>query len=130
MKSNLDGIFKRDTTLEREGVWFEVSSGTQFLLRRFGGSNIEVKKAMLKFYKPYAKLIEKNLLPESKEKEVYVKAFVDSSLIDWKGVEIEGEEAPFTFDNAVKLLVSLPELTEALMEHSQDQSNFQEEVGN
>lgn len=130
MKSNLDKFFKQDDKVEKEGRWFELENGVKFLVRRFGGSNTEVKKAMVKYYRPVAKLIDKNLLPEDKEKAIMVKAFVHSCLIDWEGVEIEGEEVPFSFDVAVDLFIGLPELLDTLTEYAQDSENYREDVGN
>jgi len=130
MKSNLDKQFKQDSSLEKEGVWFEIEGGVRFLVRRFGGTNSEVKKAMVKFYKPVAKLIERNLLDGEKEKVILTKAFVHSCLLDWEGIEIDGEKASFSFEVAVDLLTSLPELLETLMEYAQDAENYREEMGN
>jgi len=130
MKSNLDKLFKSDSNLEQEGVLFEIADGIQFKVRRFGGGNREVKKAMVKYYKPYARLIERNLLPEDKEREIYQLAFIDACLVDWQGVEIEGATAECTKENALKLFKELPELFETLLEHSQSVEHYREEVGN
>lgn len=130
MSSNLDKLFKSDINLEKEGVWFEIAEGIQFRVRRFGGSNFEIKKAMTKYYKPYSKLIERGLLPEAKEKEIYTKAFIDACIVEWKGVEIDGEITPFSFDAALKLFKELPELLETLMEHSQSSDHYKEDLGN
>lgn len=130
MKSNLDKHFKQNSNLEKEGVWFELEGGVRFLIRRFGGSNTEVKKAMLKYYKPVARLIEKNLLDDKKEKSIIAKAFIKACIIDWQGIEIDGEETPFSFEKAVELFASLPELLDTLMEYAQDAENYREEVGN
>lgn len=130
MKSNLDSSFKQDANLEKNGVWFELNNGIKFLVRRFGGSNAEVKKAMVKYYKPVAKLIEKGLLDSEREKEILARAFIHACIIDWEGVEIEGEIAPFSVDVAEKLFSSLPELLDTLMEYSQESENYREELGN
>lgn len=130
MKSNLDKSFKQNTGLEKDGVWFELEGGVRFLIRRFGGSNVEVKKAMVKFYKPVAKLIEKNLLADEKEKAIIAKAFIHACIIDWEGVEIDGELKPFNREIAVELFTSLPELLDTLMDYAQDSENYREEVGN
>lgn len=130
MKSNLDKHFKQNSTHEKGGVWFEIDGGIRFLVRRFGGANTEVKKAMVKYYKPVAKLIERNLLDEDKEKKILTKAFIKSCVIDWEGVEIEGEVKEFDFETAVDLFTSLPELLDTLMEYSQDSENYRDDVGN
>ena len=85
---------------------------------------------MVKYYKPVAKLIERNLLDDAKERKIIAKAFVKSCIMDWEGVEIEGELKLFDFDLAVELLSGLPELLDTLMEYSQAAENYREEVGN
>lgn len=130
MKSNLDKHFKQNTSLEKEGVWFELEGGIKFLVRRFGGANTEVKKAMVKYYKPVAKLIDKNLLGDEKEKSIVSKAFIKACMIDWQGVEIDGEEKPYSFELAVELFERLPELLDTLMDYAQDSENYREDVGN
>lgn len=134
MKTNLDKHFKQDDSLEKNGVWFEIEGGVKFLVRRFGGSNVEVKKAMTKYYKPVAKLIEKNLLDDDKEKEIVSKAFIASCIVEWDGVVIDDEEVPYSMDVAIKLFKGLPELLEVLMTYAQDVENYkeycEESVGN
>lgn len=133
MKSNLDKHFKQNNNLEKDGVWFEFGEGVKFLVRRFGGTNIEVKKSMTKYYKPVARLVEKNLLDPDKEKKIITKAFVESCLIGWKGVELDGKPTEYSFDAAVELFTGLPELLDTLVECAQDSENYREyreEVGN
>lgn len=131
MKTNLDQFYKTDKKLETEGIWFNISEECGFLMRRFGGFNsTEVKKAMAKYYKPYAKMIKAGTLPAEKENLVMVKTFVESSIIDWRGVEIDGEEADFSFDNAVKLLTELPQLADTLIEYASSYESFKEDLGN
>ena len=133
MKSNLHKHFKQDTNLEKDGVWFEIDGGIKFLVRRFGGSNKEVRKAMVKYYKPVARLIEKNLLDGDKEKAILAKSFIVSCIVDWEGVEIDGELKPFSIPTAIELFTELPELLDTIMEYAQDSENYREEredVGN
>ncbi len=128
MKSNLDSIFKTNKSLESEGIWLDISEEVGFKVKRFGGYNSsEVKLALSKLYKPYAKMIENNALSESKEREINVRVFVESTMTDWKGVEIDGKIADFSIENAVKLLLGLPDLFDTLVKHASDYSNYKEE---
>ncbi len=130
MKTNLDG-FKSDAKQEKEGVWFEAADGVRFLVKRFGGMNSpEIKKALAKYHAPYAKLIARNLLPEDKERKIYTKIFVDACLLNWEGVEINGELKEYNRESAIELFAELPELMEMLIEYAQDVVNFSEDVGN
>jgi hypothetical protein len=130
MKSNLDKYYKGSEELEKNGVWFEISDKTAFLIKPFKGSNPKVKSAMAVQYKPYARQIEMGTLPEEKVTEINIRIFVSSCLVDWRGVEIDGVETKFDVDTAVKLFKELPDLFMALFDHSKNNQNYREDVGN
>lgn len=132
MKTNLDSLFKTDSNLEKEGIWFDVSIGISFKLKRFGGANsVKVSQSMAKYHKPFAKLIEAKKLSEEETTEIMAKVFVDCCLVDWKGVtNEEGKEIECNFDNAVQLFKSLPELFNTLFQYCQGVDSFREDLGN
>ncbi len=130
MKTNLD-FLKTSKTYESEGVWFELSEKTGFLVARLGGANTQkVKQATAKHFKPYARMIENGLLDAQKEREITLKVFIECCLLDWKGVEIDGEAVPFSKEAALKLLLDLPELADTLSAQAQDSKNYREDLGN
>ena len=133
MKSNLDKLFKTDESLETKGVWFviDAENGVEILLKRYGGSNAKsIQAALAKYMKPYAHQIQNGTLDQKKSLEIGVKIFVDSCVIDWKGIEIDGQEVPFTIEAANKLFLSLPELFRTLEKYCSDVENYKEELGN
>ena len=132
MKTNLDSLFKTDTNLEKDGIWFDVSLGISFKLRRFGGANAnKVSQSMAKYHKPYAKLIDAKKISEEETTEIMAKVFVDSCLVDWKGVTNEqGEAIVCNFENAVQLFKTLPELFNTLFQYCQGVDSFREDLGN
>lgn len=131
MQSNLDKFFKNDENLESGGIWMEVDEGVKFLVKRFGGFNSsQVKSALAKHYKPYARQVELGTLPLKKEREIQNRVFVESCLLDWKGIVLDGKEAPFNKEDAVKLLTQLPELSDALVTYASDAKNYKEDLGN
>ena len=131
MKTNLDQFYKTNSSLEKNGIWIMISDETGFLVRRFGGGNSDkIKMAMAKYHKPYARQIEKGLLSSEKEQELMTRAFVESCVIDWKGVEIDGEMTDFSVDKAVEFFTALPDLTNEVLTQSQEVDNFKEDLGN
>ena len=133
MKTNLDSMFKMNTDLEKDGVWFEFKEGISFKLKRFGGENAPaLKESMAKHYKPYANLVAVDALPMRKEKEIMAKVFVDACLVEWKGIidTERGEEIPYSFDNAVELLMELPELADTLTKFASETDSYRESLGN
>lgn len=130
MKTNLDSIFKTDEDLEKDGVWFTVSDKTGFLVKPFRPSNPQVKAAMAAHYKPYARQIEMGTLDDKKAQEIQVKIFVGSCLVEWRGVEIDGKDTPYSKDVAIPFFMGLPELFNALWAYCGDFKNYREDVGN
>ena len=131
MKTNLDGLYKTNSNFETTGIWMDVSEDIAFRVRRFGGKNSEkVKRALATYHKPYARQIEKGLMDPDKETELVTRAFVESCIVDWKGVEIDGEEKEFTVDLAVEFFKGLPDLLDELMAQAQVADNYKEDVGN
>lgn len=132
MKTNLDSFYKTNDSLEKNGVWFEISESTAFLVKRFNAGNPTAKAAVAKHFKPFAKQMELGTLSDDKMLEVQVKVFVNSCLVDWKGVEIDGVDTAFSPEIAVKFLIALPDLFTTLWTYSTDFSNYKEilDVGN
>lgn len=131
MKTNLDKFFKNSKDLESQGIWMDISEGVGFLVKRFGGYNSEpIKKAMAKYYKPYAKQIEMGTLSQEKSAEIMFRVFVEACVINWQGIEIDGEKKPFSVDDCVKLFCQLPELGDAVVQYSSDSKSYREELGN
>jgi len=131
MKTNLDKYFKTNANFEKDGIWFEISEEVGFLIRRFGGKNAEkVKLAIAKYHKPYARQIEKGTLDPGKENKIMVRAFVESCLVNWKGIEIDGEATEFSIEKAVEFFVGLPDLASELVAYASDIDNYKEELGN
>lgn len=131
MKSNLDHLFKTSKESEQDGIWFTISDEVGFLIKRFGGFNSsDLKKAMASKYKPFANQIKMGTLDPEKEREIMVEMFVEACVVDWKGVEIDGEERSFSKSLAVEFLIGLPDLFETLVAHASDFNNFKEDLGN
>jgi hypothetical protein len=131
MNTNLDSLFKTDSSLESEGVWFKISNETSFCMKRFGGANAQkVKLAMAKYHKPHARLIEMDALSLDEVNKIMAQVVAHSCLVDWKGVVIDGQDLPCNPDNAVKLFCSLPELFNTLFGYISGVESFKEDLGN
>lgn len=131
MKTNLDEIFKTDETMESEGIWFLIREGVGFRVKRFGGHNsMPVKKALARYYKPYTHQIEKGTLDVKKEREILTRVFVESCVTDWKGIEIDGQEKPFSVADCVSLFTSRPDLADTIQSYASDMANYKETLGN
>lgn len=132
MKTNLDFKFKTDKNAEKDGIWFKIAdTEVSFLVRRFGGANeAEIRKAHAKYFAPKAKQIQANQVTDEEASEILIKTFVDVSLVDWKGIEIDGELADFDKEKAIKIFVEYPELFQTIFEYAKDFESYKEDLGN
>lgn len=131
MKTNIDKFFKTDADLEKNGQWHWLVEDVQgFLIRPFKSSNPRVKAAMAAHYKPHARQVELGTMDPVKEREISIKLFIQVCLVDWKGIEIDGEMAPCTKENALELFKELPDCFDTIWKYANDWTNFKEELGN
>lgn len=130
MKTNLDKFYKNDENLEKNGVWFDIADDVGFLIKPFRASNPQVKASLAKYHKPYARQIEAGTLDAEKALDINIRLFVNSCLVDWRGVEIDGVITKYSHEIAMPFFKSLPDLFFTLWEHAQDFKNYREELGN
>jgi len=130
MQTNLDKLFKTDKALQDGGVIFAIDDKTSFQVRHFAAGNPRVKAAMAAHYKPYARQIELGTLEQEKSDEITVKLFIETCLVSWQGVEIDGQTVECNKENAAILFKRLPMLFDALWKHANDYQNYREDLGN
>lgn len=130
MKTNLDSVFKVNSTLEKDGVWFLVNEETGFLVRRFSPMNPQYRSAITTLLKPFARQIQLGQMDPKKELEIGVKVFVRICMVDWKGIVIDGENVPYSEETAIKFFLALPELFKRIEEYASDFSSYREDLGN
>ena len=109
---------------EKEGAWIYYDEELAFKVKRLSERN-----------KPYMIAVERierqlrrKAIKESEADKSLVRIFVDHSLLDWKGVEKDGEPLPFTKENAIWLLTNpnWPDFFKDLLSKAHDNEYFKE----
>ena len=130
IKTNLDKIFHTDEVAEKEGFELEVFDGDvviKIMLARAGGANKKFAARLEARMKPYKRKAEAGQLEESISEDILVRTIAETLILGWVGISDEdGEEVPYTTDNAVELLKALPNLRDLIFEEAQRISNFQQ----
>lgn len=119
---NVYARFKTDAALENEGAWIDYGAGMKFKMRRFSSKKvIDFKNAVEKPYR--AKGV--NDIPDEIAEVLAREIIAGAILIGWEGV-FGTDEQPIEFskDNALKLLVDLPDLAKMLLADSLNADNF------
>ena len=132
MKTNLGKAYQTDAAKEMNGTWLDIDEGVRFLVSRFGGKNqSKIKKLQSTHIKPYARQIQLGTMDPEKEREVYVKVFVEACMLGWEGV-LDDKDNVIEFDKktAVALFKELPDLFDDVVSIVTEPDIFKEDLGN
>ena len=122
--------FKTNMMKEQEGVRVEYGPNEDgsiptFFLRRMHKSNRAYSKALEVATRPHRRAIELETLDSKLAERIFLDVFVSTILCGWDNVyNEEGQPLPFSKENAVNLLESLPELYDDLQEKARKVSLF------
>lgn len=128
-------LFETNESKEVKGVWFAFDPDPKaegFLLARAGGSNKNYDMTLAAKMRPYSRLIQMNAKnPDQKTMEVIEKisleTFVEAVLLDWRNVkDKEGNEIPFSKENALELFTKMKSLWRDLLEQAQSTAPYKD----
>lgn len=117
-----------DIEKEQNGSWIEIDDdGTELLIARM--NNPAYKREIERLKAPYRKQIRKDELSEEKSAEILAKAMAKTILLGWRGLTINGQEHPYTYENALHLLTDpkYKEFLSHVIMLSNDIENFRNE---
>lgn len=95
--------YKEDKTAIEDGRWFEIGSA-KIKLRSLASEKSKTYRRDLekKEFTKYRLLKEE--VPASVLESTLYRQLVDVIILDWEGIKLDGEEFPYTKENATKLL--------------------------
>lgn len=105
-------IFKdkfTDKTLENEGVkvYLPRFECTITVCRTGNKRHVELHEKLMKPYKQYQKNGVYVAIPDDVQKKieaVTIRAYAETILVGWDGIEVDDKPFPYTIENAVRLL--------------------------
>ena len=106
-----------------EAVWLDFDDNISLLIGRAGSVNY--LKAKERLEKPFRKQIDRGKFPAEKRQNMELEAIANSILLDWKGIEQDGEPFPFTVENAVMAMKKYPAFFSFVVDASIDDDNFE-----
>lgn len=112
-----------DKALEENGVWQDIGDGASVLVARMGNSRnvLELKRLTA----PHKRQIQLGKLDDEIWKKINIEAIADSILLDWKGVEINGKELPYSKPNAIQVLTDYADFRDVISTLANDMANYQ-----
>jgi len=118
--------FATDLGLEEDGVWMDIGDGASLKVARVG--NPRYRKRIAQLTKPYKRQIRSDTLPEDLSDELVLKAFSETILLDWKGIEDDkGKAIKYSQEAAYKLLSGLRDFRSLVAEIAMEQEAFRAE---
>jgi len=97
--------FAVDKKKEVEGVWFDVAEGGRVKIARI--NNQAYRDAFRRRTVAAEQAVRLKVLDEASAERVLIDTLAEAILVDWEGFTAEGEEFPYTFENAQTLLTEL-----------------------
>lgn len=122
--------FTMDQERETKGIEFETPWGT-FILARPGGANKAFKKRFNELTAPYRirGIDIEEIMDDEESKRVMIQVYAETVVKGWRKVKgRDGQEIPFSVENAVKLFTDLEELFNVILQAAQKRSLFQQRL--
>ena len=124
LSTSIDKTFRREASLETEGVWFDYGP-IQLKMARAGGGNKKYAASLAKRMKPYQGALQFDSLPQETRERIIQEVYAEAVILDWKDVLDDNEEPiPFTYENVIDLLQSYPEIFNMVLTEATRFSNF------
>jgi hypothetical protein len=123
---DLRKAFGVDATLEREGFELHLGGGAYITLARAGGGNVRYERAVTKHLAPHRAARDAGTLENAMADTILHNVYADAVVLDWRGIELDGEPLPYSRDNAYKLLHELPDLWRIVQDAAGKLANFRQ----
>lgn len=120
---DLGKTFNRDEDKVTNGVWFDVGDGARIKVAYWKNENF------VKYISQQTSELDE--LPDDVREDVSEEKMAEGLskhiLVDWEGIEINGEPTEYSQEVAKEVLLKLPEFTELVISRAQDLSAFRDE---
>ena len=131
---SLYNAFATDQNAEVNGVVLEYGTNNKgqpirIRIARAGGSNQKFAKVLEQKLRPYKRMIANDTMDTKLAEKLLVESFSEAVVLSWEGVQDrEGNDLPFTKDNAIKLFTDLPDLFSDVQQQSQKAALFRADI--
>jgi hypothetical protein len=117
---DLNKVFGTDKNLEEEGVWVDLGDESKIKIARMG--NIKSRERATKLQKS-AKLANKYSIDNFNEEDL-ADILAYSVIKDWKGIKDNGEDLPYSFENAKAMILKYRDFRDMVVELSTEMETF------
>jgi len=120
-------MFGNDKTLEAEkGIALDYGD-FQIRVARAGGSNSNFARMLRTKLKPYKRQVDLGTMDDAVAQKILAEVYAESVILGWSGVtDTNGDVLEFNTENAVKLLLDLPDLFTDIQRQAENFTNFRQ----
>lgn len=108
--ADIKKIYGTDKKKETDGIWKDMGDGLSMRIARMNNANYRKRFQVLT--KPHQRALRKDRLSEDIAEKIMIQCLAETIVLDWKGVEENGKEIPFSVENATRILTEYPDLRE------------------
>jgi len=122
--------YKFDRTKETEGVWHTIPLSVDHALevKIARKTNQAYRDRLLANIIPLLGEVEKGEKPEDDQiGRAWAETMAGTMLVDWKGLELNGEPVEFSEEAAIVLLTELPEFRDEVMKRAGEHDKYLED---
>lgn len=118
-------LFGTDKTKEQEGVWHDLGDDLRMKIARIGNPNYQKRFQALS--KPHRRAIRRGTLSDDVAEKLMIQCLAETIVLDWEGLEENGEPVPYSMDEAIRILTDYPELRNYINDIANELEGYQEE---
>jgi hypothetical protein len=113
---------KTDPKAEQEGVWVTIDDKTSLKIARI--NNERYKTETRRKLAPHKRAIRNETLADSVMVPILGEVMADAILLDWRGMEENGQPLPYSRGKAAQVLTESPEFRNLVVELASDRELF------
>lgn len=106
--ADIKALFGTDKAKEKDGVWQDMGDGLKMRIARIG--NPKYQKRFEALSKPHRRALRRGTLSNEIAEKLLIQCMSETIVLDWEGIEENGEEIQFSVENAIRILTDYPEL--------------------
>jgi len=90
--------------LAQDGVWFNLGQGTKIKMAHADETNPRFAAALQRWARKHKVELQTGKMDEGDARKVMLDVFIECIILDWEGMNFDGEELQFSADNIRKVL--------------------------
>lgn len=128
MAMDLKKQFGYNKKIARDGVWVDLQDDGSVAIKVAKIGTLDYLNTVNKFSRKYQAQARLNRMTAEQIVELNARVLSDCILLDWKGIEEDGNPIPYTRENAYRILKEYDDLRSMVEAHANDSDLFQDNI--